>query len=350
MDKNEKWTQEADAPFLTIGIANYNYSRYLERALEQIKHQNFQNFEVLYCDDGSTDGSVEIIQKLIKENKNMNIRLISGKNIGIIGNKNRVLQNARGKYLMICDADDYMLEGCLEALCGAAIEADADCVIGGFGETDRTGHLLKRHIPSENTSKWLYTWHHAQIYKTEIVRKNGICFDRIPDDVFFLQKIHFFSEKTVFISQMLYLWERHSDSVSRDTVEHSDWAPEILWKEISDFIVKLKIQVTDKQEQVELTYYLYKWFYFNICDLSTDSGADLKKKIKMMQERMHEAIPNYKKLGKLRESLKVSDTVFARCAVSACWIMDILGIIWIAPMARTIQIKLRERRSLPENV
>ena len=55
MDKNEKWTQEADAPFLTIGIANYNYSRYLERALEQIKHQNFQNFEVLYCDYGSTD-------------------------------------------------------------------------------------------------------------------------------------------------------------------------------------------------------------------------------------------------------------------------------------------------------
>ncbi len=350
MSAAEEQVNKKEMPFLTIGIASYNYSKYLERALDQIKRQKFKDFEVLYCDDGSTDGSLEMIRKLIQENKDMNIRLISGKNIGIIGNKNRILQNARGKYLMICDADDYMLDDCLKALCEAASKTNADCVIGGFGETDGAGHILKRHIPAESSSKWLYTWHHAQIYKTEIVRKNGIYFDKIPDDVFFLQKIHFYSEKTVFVGQMLYLWERHSDSVSRDTVGHTEWVPDALWKEISDFIVRLKLLVTDNKDQVELTYYLYKWFYFNICDLSIDSRTNLIKKIREMRGQMYTAIPDYRSFGRLKAIFGVKDTLFARCAVSICWLMDVLGILWTAPMARTIQTKFRDRRSRSENV
>lgn len=50
-------------PFLTIGIASYNYSRYLYSAFEAIKKQAFSDYEILYCDDGSTDDSVEVIKK-----------------------------------------------------------------------------------------------------------------------------------------------------------------------------------------------------------------------------------------------------------------------------------------------
>ena len=52
-------------PYITIGIASYNYGKYLRRAFEAIKRQKFRNFEVLYCDDGSTDESVTIIQSFI---------------------------------------------------------------------------------------------------------------------------------------------------------------------------------------------------------------------------------------------------------------------------------------------
>ena len=42
-------------PFLTIGIASYNYAKWLMIAFEAIQRQTFKDFEILYCDDGSTD-------------------------------------------------------------------------------------------------------------------------------------------------------------------------------------------------------------------------------------------------------------------------------------------------------
>ena len=53
-------------PFITIGIASYNYANYLPEAFEAIRNQKFRDFEILYCDDGSTDESVEVIKGFIQ--------------------------------------------------------------------------------------------------------------------------------------------------------------------------------------------------------------------------------------------------------------------------------------------
>jgi len=63
-------------PFITIGIASYNYANYLTEAFEAIRNQKFRDFEILYCDDGSTDESVEIIKGFIRDNPDLQIRLV----------------------------------------------------------------------------------------------------------------------------------------------------------------------------------------------------------------------------------------------------------------------------------
>lgn len=331
-------------PFLTIGIASYNYAPYLPRAFEQIKKQSFRDFEILYCDDGSTDHSQDCIRRFIRENPDMQIRLIEGKNAGILANRNRILEHARGTYLMICDADDYMLDNCLTELCSAACAVNADCVIGGFEETDSAGHILKRHIPSSKSSKWLYTWHHAQIYKTALVRQNGIYFEALPDDVFFLQQIHLHSRAVAFVDKPLYAWIRHTASTSTDIQRNPDWNPAALWQSLSGYITHLQQKVPDAADRQALCYYLYKWFYFNICDLPLSDWQALIHKVHLMQKQMAAACPCYRQFSCLWHALHTNDTFFARTAVFLCWILEKPGMLVLLPVLRTTQQRLRNLR------
>lgn len=333
----------SSTPFLTIGIASYNYAQYLPRAFSQIKKQRFHDFEILYCDDGSSDGSRDIIQNFIHDNPSLSIRLVNGNNAGILANRNRILENARGKYLMICDADDYMLDDCLAELCNAALTTDADCVIGGFIETDASGHKLKQHVPSPDSSKWLYTWHHAQIYKTVLIHRFRLHFDELPDDVFFLQKIHLYSQNTVFVSKSLYAWVRHADSVSSDTDFHADWNPVIIWKKLSRFIESL-MQLQTDADRYALIYYLYKWFYLNISDLSAKNAGMIRQNIRSMQNQMLTVLPNYRKVSCLRSALRTKDTSFAHMAVLFCWLLEKSGLLFLASLIRMYQKKFRNWR------
>lgn len=332
-------------PFLTIGIASYNYARYLPHAFRQILKQHFFDFEILYCDDGSKDESIAIIRRFIANYPDICIRLIEGKNEGIIANRNRILDAARGKYLMICDADDYMLDDCLEALCHAAIQTQADCVIGGFVEANEDGRILKKHIPEPDSCKWLYTWHHAQIYKVDIIRKHQLRFSAQPDDALFLQKVHLYSLQTTFVSRPLYVWMRHFDSVSSDTKRHADWHPCKIWNTLSDSVGALRTSVAEEYDKQSLSYYLYKWFYLNICDLSNTESKCSTSAICNMQFQMKKVVPEYRKLISLFRALRTRDTIFARIAVLGCWILEAAGLLPILVWARWMQNTFRRQKN-----
>lgn len=328
-------------PFLTIGIASYNYANYLRKAFEQIKKQQFKDFEILYCDDGSTDESVAVIESIIKENPDMQIRLIKGSNEGLLANRNRIVENADGEYLLICDADDYMADNCLEFLCSTAKEKGADCVIGGFSEVDGRGNIYKIHVPMKNANKWIYIWHHAQIYKMELVRQHSLRFVSIPDDLCFIQKIHQYAQTTEFVSENVYYWVRHSDSTSRDIDNNSDWHPRKLWTSIVNCTLEIQKEIRDEADSRALSYFLLKWFYFNITDLPTVNKEELKDSIKVIQCDMKRICSKYRKISFLRCVLKAEDTLFAKMAILGCWLLEGIDCIKLLPIIRTNQQRMR---------
>ena len=328
-------------PFLTIGIASYNYASYLPKAFEQIKKQKFKDFEVLYCDDGSSDDSVQVIERFIKDNPDMNIRLIKAENKGLLANKNRIIENAQGEYLLICDADDYMADDCLEVLCEAAQEQRADCVIGGFSEIDSNGNAYKTHVPEENANKWIFIWHHAQIYKMDLIREHGICFKTLPDDVCYIQRIHQYAKKTVFVSKDVYYWMRHSDSTSRAIDNESPWHPRKIWGKIVDCMLEIEEGISDEDEIWGMRYFLYKWFYFNIMDLPVNQKQELRENIKQVQSDMKRICPRYRKIGYIIKALRQEDTFFAKSAIFACWLVEGFGCIAFLPVIRNKQYSLR---------
>lgn len=103
-------------PFLSICIPAYNAANFIGRTLESILHQTvFFEIEVLIIDDGSTDSTKEIICDYAK--KDNRIRLISRENKGVFYTRLQLIDEAKGTYILFCDADDdYANENVYEVL------------------------------------------------------------------------------------------------------------------------------------------------------------------------------------------------------------------------------------------
>ena len=87
----------------SIIIPNYNKEKYIRRCLNSIFTQsiNKQNYEVIVIDDGSTDGSVDII-------KEYDVKLLNSNRLGAGGARNKGLDIAKGNYIILLDSDDYL--------------------------------------------------------------------------------------------------------------------------------------------------------------------------------------------------------------------------------------------------
>ncbi|WP_273566615.1 glycosyltransferase family 2 protein [Maribacter halichondriae] len=93
-------------PVLTVVMPIYNGERYVGEAIDSILRQTFADFELIIINDGSTDGSLDII-KSYQDNR---IRIINNiKNQGIPYNRNLGLKEAKGAFLCWADCDDVSL-------------------------------------------------------------------------------------------------------------------------------------------------------------------------------------------------------------------------------------------------
>ena len=87
---------------VSVIIPNYNYARYLSKAIDSALNQTYSNLEVVVVTNGSTDNSLDVL----KEYGNK-IKLVDQINLGQSGARNSGLQQAKGDYLAFLDADDY---------------------------------------------------------------------------------------------------------------------------------------------------------------------------------------------------------------------------------------------------
>ncbi len=104
-------TLEADA-LVSVLVANYNYAKYIGQAIESVLQQTYQNFEVIVCDDGSTDNSREVVQG--RASRDPRVKLIAKENGGIASALNATYAASRGEVICLLDADDVFLPEKLE--------------------------------------------------------------------------------------------------------------------------------------------------------------------------------------------------------------------------------------------
>ena len=168
-------------PEISIIVPVYNVDKYLEKSLDSISAQNFRNWECIVVDDGSTDNSGIICDKIaLKDNR---FRVFHKQNGGVSSARNCGLENARGKYITFVDSDDWVEENFLTILYELITKHDADVAQCGFIQEFTTYQKKKPIVAEEKILGFeeaiegllhkdilpSYLWN--KIYKKEIVDK-----------------------------------------------------------------------------------------------------------------------------------------------------------------------------------
>ncbi len=134
----------------------YNGAKYIEKSLNSVINQTYENIEIIIIDDCSTDNSLEIVQRIIDENPAKNIRVHKNeKNQGLIKNRNLGASLAIGDYIMSFDYDDIMASNHIEIMINEFDEDTAfiHCGTKLIDENDNVIKTIANHREKEFWTK-----------------------------------------------------------------------------------------------------------------------------------------------------------------------------------------------------
>ena len=219
-------------PYFSIILPIYNVAPYLQRCVQSVLDQKFCDFELILVDDGSTDESGEICDRLSAQHPC--IRVIHKTNGGLSSARNAGLEIARGEYIWWVDSDDWIAEDALNILFEASASQRPDMVkcnyvrVEGdeqpFFSNARPG-LYEKEAEKELLNIALLTpsrfclsaWSH--IYRRDFLEKNQLTFvsERTigsEDYLFNLQALAV-AQSVQVIPEQLYFYEQRDGSLSQ---------------------------------------------------------------------------------------------------------------------------------------
>jgi len=131
--------------YVSIVIPMYNSEKYIENCINSCFYQRTQfEFEIIVCDDCSTDRSLSVLQNIADGAHNVKV-LRNDINQGVGKTRNRCIKAARGRYIMMLDSDDYIhpetiqiMTTCLE------LRDEIDCVKCDYVYVDNNGQRSSR--------------------------------------------------------------------------------------------------------------------------------------------------------------------------------------------------------------
>ena len=127
-------------PKISVIVTVCNIENYIEKCVDSIIDQTYENLEIILVDDGSTDSSGVICDKYMLKDKR--IRVIHKKNGGPVSARNAGLQIAEGKMIGFLDGDDYVDRTFYETLLWDMTKNDVDFVHTGFICESESGNEL----------------------------------------------------------------------------------------------------------------------------------------------------------------------------------------------------------------
>jgi len=143
-------------PFISVLMVTYNSSAFVTEAIGSVLAQTDANFELVICDDNSTDNTWDIINSFkderIKASRN-------DKNLGEYQNRNKAIATAKGDYVIFVDGDDIIYDYCLKTLTSFAVKYP-DC-----------GMILAR------------PWNERIIYPLQISSRQFYCFEFLDSGI-----------------------------------------------------------------------------------------------------------------------------------------------------------------------
>lgn len=204
---------------VTLIIPVYNSEKYIGKCLDSILNQTYDDFEILVVNDGSKDGSQEIINEY-KSKYQDKIISIEQENKGVAVTRNESIKRANSEYVMFVDNDDFLDRDYIEVFVNAIEDGDYDVVLGGYRRPNENGDIIKKlQLRDEEWSKFMIVAPWAKIYRKSYLVDNNMEFfsGNLGEDVYFNIKAMLLSKKIKIIPYIGYNWFFNTASVSNTT-------------------------------------------------------------------------------------------------------------------------------------
>ena len=127
---------------ISIIVPFFNAEKFIEKCLNNLLTQTYENLEIIVVDEDSTDNSENIVKKF-EENEKIKYFKLKEKTIGVSNARNYGIEKATGKYFIFVDADDYIDSNLIENLSGY-IDKDVDVVKYKINIVDKDGNIINK--------------------------------------------------------------------------------------------------------------------------------------------------------------------------------------------------------------
>ncbi len=217
-------------PTVSVIMSVYNAQKDLERSVRSLLENTYTDFELLLVDDGSTDGTAAVMQRLAKEDSR--IRLFTmPQNGGQAAARNFGMAQAKGEFIAFADADDWVEPAYLEVLT-SAMDAKCDVAVCGFymdipgkGSCKTVApphmrlaqkvHVLEYFLYLKDTFLLDAAWN--KLYRAEFLRQNGLQMPsgQIFEDTEFALQVLQHTNQICLVEEPLYHYVQQSGSTTR---------------------------------------------------------------------------------------------------------------------------------------
>ena len=242
-------------PKVSIIVPVYNVEEYLERCLDSLVNQTLKDIEIIIVNDGSTDGSKEIIQKYL--NKYKNIVYLEKENGGLSSARNYGIPYAKGEYIGFVDSDDYVEFTMYEKMYKKAVEEKSDMVECDFiweypnKKREDIGKIYsgkKEAIVEARVVAW------NKIIKKDIIEKTKITFPEglRYEDIEFFYKIVPYLDKISFVKETLVHYVQRESSIANTQNERTGEIFKI-WENVLNYYIENNI-FNEYRSELEYSY------------------------------------------------------------------------------------------------
>lgn len=227
---------------VSVIVPVYNAEEYIGATLDSIINQDFNSYEVIVIDDGSTDSSPEIInEKLVKST--VDYKIIRQENSGVSSARNRGIEEAIGEYLVFIDADDYVTGNHLSELYNG--ETDFSMVQFIKKENDKLSAPHHFQVESMTCDEFIKKELRMEMpfnfwqlmYKSSLINENNIRFNPeliYGEDIDFALRALLWGDEVAISNEATYYYIQHSQSAIK-TSEYRRFEVIQIFEDLAEF-------------------------------------------------------------------------------------------------------------------
>lgn len=274
---------------VSVIIPVYNGESYLKQCLDSLTVQSLKEIEIICIDDGSTDNTLEILEAY--KEKDSRITILTQKNKGAGAARNLGIQNSKGEYLSILDADDFYESEFLERAYQKATCAKADVLVVGSDQyyEDTREYIEKpwviryEELPpyrpmnyklfTENVFKVFVGWSWDKLFRRDFVLEHELTFQEIrtSNDLKFVFMAIVLAER-IEVESNIFIHQRRNNKESLSNTRERSW--QCFYEAL--LALREELKKNELYSELEQDYINYA-LHFALWNLNTLTGKKQKE-------------------------------------------------------------------------